>query len=187
MTGIKKRTFNGEIVYGIPIEVVGKPYPLQGRTTLAVKAPYIAEQWYHKNNCGYTPEDFSFGSSVNAWWCCPKGPDHIWRQRINIRVSADCACPYCTSNKVSVTNSLATLFPEIAKQWHSTLNRLKPNQVMAHSTLSAVWRCPNNKKHIWKATIGDRTGQGTNCPQCAWEQRRISIRKTLSKKKKKPI
>ena len=184
MSGIKKRTFNGEVLYGIPIEVVGKPYPLRGRATLAVKAPHLAEQWYHQKNCGYTPEDFSFGSSVNAWWRCDKGTDHVWRQRINVRASADCACPFCTGNKVSITNSLATCFPEIAKQWHRTLNRLKPSQVTAYSSMSAIWRCPNNSRHTWKANVGDRTGQGTNCPKCAWEQRRISLRKTLKNKRK---
>ena len=27
-------------------------------------------------------------------------------------------CPFCSNKKVSVTNSLAQVFPELAKEWH---------------------------------------------------------------------
>ena len=39
-------------------------------------------------------------------------------------------CPYCSNKKVSVTNSLARVFPELAREWHPVLNEgLGPEDV----------------------------------------------------------
>jgi hypothetical protein len=167
MPRLQKQVFDGQVLYGIPIETVVQPYPLQGRTTLAKKAPAIAAQWYYAKNCGFSPDDFSFGSMVNAWWHCKKGKDHVWRQKINIRTACDTGCPFCASNKVSVTNSLACLAPAVAKQWHRTLNDCEPDEVTIRSTKAAFWQCSIKKTHVWQAMVADRTGPDrTGCPHC---------------------
>ena len=52
-------------------------------------------------------------------------------------------CPCCCGRQVSVTNSLATVAPEIAAQWHPTLNgTTTPNDVVSQSGQKVWWKCP---------------------------------------------
>ena len=139
---------------------------MQNRTPLSVKAPEIAAQWCKKRNCGFTPDDFSKGSTVSAWWQCDEEPDHVWRQTINIRVGIKSGCPFCVGQKVSRENSLARKFPDIAKQWHKSLNDCKPIEVTAHSGQRVYWQCLKNKAHVWQAIINDRTTYELGCPHC---------------------
>jgi hypothetical protein len=64
-------------------------------------------------------------------------------------------------------NDLATLEPEVAEQWHPTLNGiLKPSMVTAGSHRKVWWQC--SKGHVWKAVVYSRTGpQKCGCPVCA--------------------
>lgn len=62
-------------------------------------------------------------------------------------------------------NSLAELFPEIAKQWNYEKNGvLKPCNLTPGSSRKVWWLC--DKGHEWEATIGSRT-QGIGCPYCS--------------------
>lgn len=154
---------------GIPIEKVVDPYPLQKRVSLAKAAPHVAAQWNYKMNCGWAPEDFSRGSGINAWWVCDQGPDHIWRQRICVRVTNDRGCPYCAGQRVSVTNSLAKLNPRLAKEWHPTKNKCKPSEVTAGANYQAWWIC--KKGHEWMAVINNRNALKAGCPFCFEKKR----------------
>lgn len=50
-------------------------------------------------------------------------------------------------------NDLLTLYPEIAKLWHPTLNApLLPSEVSAHNHNKYYWLCP--KGHTWEASPG---------------------------------
>ncbi len=52
------------------------------------------------------------------------------KQPIAHRTASERGCPFCAGQGVSVTNSLKTLFPKIAKQWHATKNgKLRPEDV----------------------------------------------------------
>lgn len=62
-------------------------------------------------------------------------------------------------------NSVATLFPEIAKEWHPTKNGfLTPDKVISGSMQSAWWlgKCG----HEWPARVAHRT-KGSGCPYCS--------------------
>ena len=62
-------------------------------------------------------------------------------------------------------NDLATLHPELAKQWNYGKNtNLSPNGVYSGSTLKVWWIC--SKGHEWPASIRLRSN-GTGCPVCA--------------------
>lgn len=68
-------------------------------------------------------------------------------------------------------NSFADQFPEIAKQWHPTLNgNLKPSEVSVGSGISAYWICPKNSEHIWQTRINSRA-KGRGCPFCAGKRK----------------
>lgn len=160
----KKTYFEVEEAKGIPIEKVVEPYPLQRRVSLVKHSPEIAAQWLYEKNCGWGPEDFSFGSGINVWWRCDQGPDHIWRQLICARASTNRGCPYCAGQRVSVTNSLAAINPKLAKSWHPKKNTAKPTEVTANANYLAWWICP--KKHEWTAVVNNRAALGSGCPEC---------------------
>jgi len=61
-------------------------------------------------------------------------------------------------------DSLLSLFPQIAKQWHKTKNSpLTPAMVTAHSGKYIWWTC--DKGHDWQARISHRMIAG--CPYCS--------------------
>ncbi len=69
---------------------------------------------------------------------------------------------------MSITNSLASLCPEIAEQWHPTKNgNLTPSGVTASSNKKVWWKCPEGPDHEWPTTINNRTGLTHGCPVCA--------------------
>ena len=69
-------------------------------------------------------------------------------------------------------NSLAKLFPDIAKEWHPIKNgNLTPDCIAAKSGLVVWWLLsyddPVSGKHFdipWQAAVCDRTLQGNGCP-----------------------
>ncbi len=67
-----------------------------------------------------------------------------------------------------LNNSLATLQPELALQWHPTKNgTLTPYMFTQWSNEKAWWICPLG--HEWQDTISHRSG-GRGCPVCANKQ-----------------
>lgn len=62
--------------------------------------------------------------------------------------------------------SLATINPELCKEWHPTKNTpLSPDNFTANSGHKVWWRC--KKGHDWNASIDSRNGKGTGCPYCS--------------------
>ncbi len=128
----------------------------------------IALQWHPTKNKPHKPDEFTWASNFKAWWCCPASPDHIWKAPITNRTSprstAD-GCPFCSSNRVSVSNSLATLHPEIAAQWHPTRNKqVSPEDITAGATSKFWWIC--KKGHSFQQSASDRLA-GYGCGYCA--------------------
>jgi hypothetical protein len=73
-------------------------------------------------------------------------------------------CPYCTGRRVGISNCLATVKPDLAKEWcYSKNGTLTPYEVTKMSNTSVYWECAHN--HIWKAQISNRS-KGRNCPYC---------------------
>ena len=59
----------------------------------------------------------------------------------------------------------ATLWPELAAQWHPTRNgALTPSEVLPGSHRKVWWRC--EKGHEWQAEVKTRVN-GCGCPVCA--------------------
>jgi hypothetical protein len=60
---------------------------------------------------------------------------------------------------------LATVHPDLANEWHPTMNGdLTPRDVSSGTTKKAWWLC--EKGHEWVAEINSRHG-GSGCPGCA--------------------
>jgi hypothetical protein len=140
--------------------------------------PRLLAEWHPTANGDLSPYDVSFGSQRFIWWVCPRGPDHAWRSKARTRVRGS-GCPCCTGKKVSVTNRLADVAPEVAAEWHARLNgKRTPRNVVVGSKFKAWWRCPAARDHVWAAFVVDRTVAGSGCPFCAG--RRVSSTNRLS-------
>lgn len=132
----------------------------------------MALDWCYARNCGWGPEDFSYGSNVIAWWRCPRC-NYEYKQSFKSR-SRGHGCLFCASKLVSDDNSFVVLFPEIAAQWHPKKNgKKKPAEFTSRSNHEAWWQCPKHLDHIWKISIGARTTSESDvlgCPYCLGRQ-----------------
>ncbi|WP_394825605.1 zinc-ribbon domain-containing protein [Pendulispora albinea] len=136
--------------------------------------PKLVAEWDGPKNGHVVPLDVAFGSKRRFWWKCAKGPDHEWQASVGNRTRLGNQCPFCQHKKVSVTNSLATLAPNVAREWHPTKNgALTPHDITSAASRSVWWKC-SGCQGSWKATVGNRTGRNSGCPPCS-TRRRVAI------------
>jgi len=128
--------------------------------------PQIANEWHPTKNGKLTPSDISYGSEKYVWWKCPKGPDHEWEMMVLTRKKGG-RCPFCINRKVSVTNNLKTLYPDIAQDWDYESNKgLKPENILAGTNQKVHWKCQKCKAK-WSTKVAKRTKEGSGCPSCS--------------------
>ena len=140
---------------------------LPGYNDLKTHYPLIAAEWHPTKNGALTPEQVVAGSNRMAWWRCALG--HEWRAKVVDRTRGTNGCPFCANKKVLAGfNDLLTKEPELAKEWHPTLNgALTPQMVTEGSCRKVWWIC--REGHVWKTAICNRTNakKRTGCPVCA--------------------
>ena len=135
------------------------------KKSLAETHPEIAKQWHPSKNGDLTPYDITPGSSKKVWWKCPKGDDHEYSSIVAGRTRGR-KCPICTGNKVVKSNSLGTLNPELAKEWHPSKNGdLTAYDITPGSSKKVWWKCPKGDDHEWETSPNHRKYQG--CSICA--------------------
>lgn len=151
------------------IEDVVEPAPITS-VSFAKAYPEAAQMWFYQKNCGFRPEDFSYGADVKAWFKCPVAKDHIFQttiremSRVFRKGSSTRGCGFCRGFKISVTNNVAQLYPELAAEWMTRKNGFGPEQVSFGSNFDAWWKC--KKGHVWQAKVAARTSSGTGCWRC---------------------
>ena len=127
--------------------------------------PELAAEWHPHKNGNLTPYDVTISSGKKVWWKCPEGDDHEWKSAIASRSNGR-GCSICRGLKVVTSNSLAKLNPELAKQWHPTLNGdLTPSDFTISSNKKVWWKCDKGEDHEWKTSCGKRS-TGRDCPFC---------------------
>lgn len=142
---------------------------LPGFNDLATLRPDLAAEWHPTLNKDLTPDQIAVKSNKKVWWICKNG--HSYQAAVNHRASdtKPTSCPYCANRKLLPGfNDLATVYPNLAKQWHPTLNGdLTPDQVFPGSGKKVWWIC--SEGHVWQAIICNRTSKThpTGCPVCA--------------------
>ena len=130
---------------------------------LAIKNPELIKQWHPTKNGDLTANDVTTGSTKKVWWVCEQG--HEWDAVVHSRAKG-VGCPCCAGQRTCADNSLQILFPDLAKQWHSTKNgELTPNDVTTGTNRKVWWQC--EKGHIWETSIANRTRSGSGCPYCS--------------------
>lgn len=140
--------------------------------------PEIAKQWHPTKNTA-TPETTTPKSSKKVWWQCDKG--HEWETTPQKRVGLNQNCPYCVGTKVGKDNNLQVTHPEIAKQYHPTLNTVPVTSIRYGSTIKRWWICPKNSEHVWEAAVSTRTRKTAEygCRECSPTPRTSKIEEEI--------
>lgn len=139
-----------------------------GSRSLAALFPLIAEQWHPHLNGELSPTQVTAGSGKEVWWLCAAG--HAWRAKIDQRVGKGTGCGFCSGRYVTESTSLAARRPDLAAQWHPTLNgALLPTHVTPHTRRTVWWLCPEG--HTTADAVGNRT-KGMVCEHCPNSRRR---------------
>ena len=145
---------------------------------LAVMRPDLAKEWHPTKNGDLTPYDVTCGSGKKVYWIQPyddpntgKHFDFVWKATVYERVNGT-GCPVL-SGKMAWPgfNDLATTHPDLAVEWHPTLNGdLTPYDVTFGSEKKVWWLLPYDDpktgKHfdfVWESTIFSRK-EGKGCP-----------------------
>ena len=105
-------------------------------------SPELAEQW---RNGDMTPSELTGSSKVGG------GP----------------ACATVHGASTLGDKSLLAQRPELAAEWHATMNHgLGPQNVLPGSGKMIWWQCKVNQGHIWRARLAARSS-GQGCPFCS--------------------
>lgn len=132
-----------------------------GETDLQTMNPNLAAEWHPTLNGDLCPENVTIHSGKRVWWRCSEG--HEWQATVSNRANGS-GCPYEKRLPVQGRTDLQTMNPDLAAEWHPTLNgNLRPENVTIYSGKKVWWRCPEG--HEWQATVGNRT-KGSGCPHC---------------------
>lgn len=130
---------------------------------LATTHPELVIEWHPVLN-DKTPYEITYGNDKKVWWIC-KNCDSEYDMSLNCRTNGKQNCPYCAGMRVNHTNSLFTLRPDIALQWHPTKNGdLTPKDVTCGKGIKVWWL--GECGHEWEASIADRCGNNRSCPYC---------------------
>jgi len=158
-----------------------------------VKHPPIATQTelmkdWPKNPDGsfstipHNPYKLSSGSAKKVKWICHVC-SHEWETKIQNRFQRGSGCGFCANLRCHSDgrNSIATLAPELMKEWRYDLNP-DPLTVAAKSHKKAHWKC-STCSHEWIAPPMGRYQNGNGCKECANEAvrgKKITKREPLS-------
>ena len=150
--------------------------------------PKLVDEWHPTKNGDVSVDSTPLNSHSKFWWLgkC----SHEWPSTPSDRNSKSAGCPFCAPNPRTLFgfNDLQTKNPELAKEWHPTLNgSLTSKMVTINSGRKVWWKC-KICDHVWKTAASSRTS-GKNCPECkrgkigsAQRLRSLSAGNTLEEK-----
>ncbi|MBQ3163287.1 MAG: zinc-ribbon domain-containing protein [Lachnospiraceae bacterium] len=155
--------------------------------SLEYNYPELCKEWNYEFN-SIKPSEVTCGSSLEWYWTCTNcnyGENGEWSISINNRVSKRSGCPRCGYNwsdgEIHQTmgstviyigiNDLQSQYPELAKEWHPTLNDKLPSEVKYSSGVKGYWICPYcnyGENGEWVDSPNGRAAKGykTGCPRC---------------------
>lgn len=141
-----------------------------GINDLATKCPDLLQEWDSEKNTNIQPETVYFMSTLKAWWKCKKC-GRSWQSIIRNRSEKGVGCAVCSGKACGTgINDLETLFPWLIEEFDTHKNRIKPNEIAAHSGTKVWWKCSSCGKS-WQTAVSNRTGNNqTGCPYCNSEK-----------------
>lgn len=143
-----------------------------GRNDVEYLRPDLAAEWIKELNNGVKPSECSYQSRKRINWKCKKC-GYVWTNSVANRVNGE-GCPFCAGKTVvQGKNDLATVFPELARQWIECVsdNKATPQSVSSCSNKKVLWQCQICKGK-WVVSINSRTrgGKMHGCPYCLNEK-----------------
>ena len=128
--------------------------------SLTVSNHPVMVEFDHSRNkeAGLDPDKITLGSNKKVHWVCsncPRGQPHVFMASPNSRVGGKTGCPYCSSVKACVCNSLQSLYPALAAEWDTARNGIGPDQILPGSHKLAHWK--NSAGHSWEQCPNGRT------------------------------
>ena len=144
---------------------------LKGYNDLCSTHSELAREWHPTKNGDLTPDKVSVGSRKKVWWRCEKG--HEWEAFVYSRRTG-VGCPYCSGRKaLKGYNDLATLCPEVIKEWHPIKNGdLTPDKVTKGSGKKVWWLCDVCGHEYLRDVYTQVATTGIHCPECAKKNRK---------------
>jgi hypothetical protein len=134
----------------------------------------IVKGWHPTKNGDLLPSMVRKSSDKEVWWLCPNkcpyGCLHEFKRSVDAHIrQCSGGCPFCNVGTTSICfhDSITFTHPDIAKEWHPTLNgNLKPTDVTSGNCKGAWWICTKNLLHMdYYQVISDRKNH-EGCPNC---------------------
>lgn len=148
---------------------------IPGETDLATLYPHIAAEWHPTKNCNVTPSDVKPGTHKKYWFLCARG--HEWLSTVANRTSLGNSCPICCGQVILPGyNDLATLNPELAKEWHPTKNiglvdgngkDISTPDKVGIGCKHQIWWLGKDCGHSWQSNVSNRHCNNQGCSVCA--------------------
>jgi hypothetical protein len=135
---------------------------LVGINDLESQYPQLAKEWHPDNKL--LPSQVVAHTHDKFLWLCPNG--HTYSADPNHRIQGT-GCSVCASKTiVQGQNDLASVRPELAKEWHPTKNLpLTPANISKSSGKPVWWLC-SKCGYEWLVGVNKRAA-GRGCPVCA--------------------
>ena len=160
--------------------------------SITITHPELVKEFHPTLNGKLMVDKLSKGSNRRVWWLCDKitcneGCQHVWEAVVCSRTTLTTGCPHCSNHKRCEHQSLLYTNPDIAKQWHPTLNEKKVVTNYHIGSAEKVWWlcdkkstdvCTSACSHEWKSAIQDRKNNG--CPFCSIPRKQICKHSSLS-------
>jgi len=136
--------------------------------------PELIKDWDFSRN-KLDPYKVRKGSNMRVWWKCRENdaPDHEWTTSPNGRSHKGYIkkCPFCANIMLSITNSLASIYPELLEEWDYSKNTLDPTKLIGGSNKKVWWKCKIAIDHEWFVSPNNRVrkkknGKYQGCPYC---------------------
>lgn len=143
--------------------------------SIKVLFPELMEEWHPDKNEGIDPATISRGSARRVWWLCQKCGNE-WNSFVFSRTSKNSGCLKCSGFAPSELNCVATLYPDVAAEWHPTKNQLSPDEVTGKSGKIVWWKC-GVCLHEWRAKVVNRTHLGSLCPLCSKDNAAVQAKR----------
>ena len=143
---------------------------LVGFNDLATLHPELVPLWSQQLNGDLSPRDLLGAPNRKVWWQCQNDKSHTWQSPPNRMVTQGSGCPVCSNRKIQAgANDIATLSPDLLKEWAYDLNTAEPQEIGPGSHVKVWWRCKVKETHVWKISPGNRVS-GSGCPVCSGRQ-----------------
>lgn len=131
----------------------------------SLKACYpdiVEAEWdYEKNSVA--PDKIAPHTNKKVWWVCSNG--HSYSSSPNNKLNGGGDCPFCSHQKVSPETSLLATYPEIAKEWHPSLNNCGPEDIFPQSNVEVWWKC-SVCGNEFKKKVYQRVQSPFGCKEC---------------------